>query len=325
VARRRIESLARTMIALALALAATACTRTAPTTASATHAPLPPANVPTTTTSTSAHSATPSDVPRSIAPPPSTIDGPSVAAARTESSSLAADDSRPIELVTVRVPGDRSVLVAPGTGALAIVYLHGRCGDPTAFGAWARAARELGTVVSLRGEVRCRDGERTRWSEDLVGLDRRIDAALRAVARQIAMPVDSAPRIAFGYSQGALRAEALAERFPDRYPRVVLAAGPRGPRPGGLGRARGVLLLGGELDVRAPLVDAARELDERHVRARFLELPGARHGEYGLEAARVLSEGLEWLLEDGPPESDGPASEPELAGRGLDTVRDEPH
>ncbi|HOU94337.1 MAG TPA: hypothetical protein PLU22_24970, partial [Polyangiaceae bacterium] len=40
------------------------------------------------------------------------------------------------------------------------------------------------------------------------------------------------------------------------------------------------------------------------LRARFFLLPGAAHGEYGRDGARVLHEALAWLLEE-PAADDG--------------------
>src|SRR5690606_31600613 len=102
--------------------------------------------------------------------------------------------------------------------------------------------------------------------------------------------------IVFGYSEGALRAEALLARYPERYAAGVLGGGPRAPRPGTLDRASSVLLLGGALDARAHLERAAEDLAARGRRVRFEVLPGARHGEYGPEAERVVGGGLRWIL-----------------------------
>ena len=204
-----------------------------------------------------------------------------------------------VMLDEVRVPRDKPVLVVRGRGSRVIVYLHGRCGEPERLRAWAAAASTFGTVIALRGEVRCRDGVRARWTEDVATIDRRITAAIRAVGANHPEPLDANARVVFGYSQGALRAESLASRFPERYPLVVLAAGPRGPRADALAKVRRAVVVAGELDVREPLAKGADELLLRGVPARYVELPGARHGEFGPEAVPRLEAALAWLVDAG--------------------------
>jgi pimeloyl-ACP methyl ester carboxylesterase len=204
-----------------------------------------------------------------------------------------------VMLDEVRVPRDKPVLVVRGRGSRVIVYLHGRCGEPERLRAWAAAASTFGTVIALRGEVRCRDGVRARWTEDVATIDRRITAAIRAVGANHPEPLDANARVVFGYSQGALRAESLASRFPERYPLVVLAAGPRGPRADALAKVRRAVVVAGELDVRAPLAKGADELLRRGVPTRYVVLPGARHGEFGPEAVPRLEAALTWLVDAG--------------------------
>jgi predicted esterase len=204
-----------------------------------------------------------------------------------------------VVLEEVRVPRDKPVLVVRGRGSRVIAYLHGRCGEPERLRAWAAAASTFGTVIALRGDVRCRDGARARWTEDVAAIDRRITAAIRAVGANHPEPLDATARVVFGYSQGALRAESLASRFPDRYPLVVLAAGPRGPRVDALSKIRRAVVVAGELDVREPLAKGAEELLQRGVPTRYVELPGARHGEFGPDAVPRLEAALAWLLDAG--------------------------
>ena len=211
--------------------------------------------------------------------------------------------SAELVLEEVRVPRDKPVLVVRGEGSRVIVYLHGRCGEPERLRAWAAAASRVGTVIALRGEVRCRDGLRTRWTEDVGTVDRRITAAIRAVGATQSGPLDATSRIVFGYSQGALRAESLASRYPDRYPLVVLAAGPRGPRAEALAKVRRAVVVAGEFDVRDPLAKSADELADRGVPTRYVELPGARHGEFGPEAVPRLEAAFAWLVEPEDPAS----------------------
>jgi predicted esterase len=200
----------------------------------------------------------------------------------------------------VRVPGDRSVEVAFGAigDRRVIVYLHGVCGRIEAFRAWERAAVEHGTVVALRGDEPCEGTGRFRWGPDVAHIDARVRAAVRAVAVARGEPLDDAAVTVIGYSQGSLRAAALARRFPDRYRRVVLAAAPTTPSPAGLSGARTALVAGG-LDRRQHLFEASRAFRAAGIAASYFELPGARHGEYGPDGERAMGEVLAWLDGDG--------------------------
>ncbi|NUP08993.1 MAG: hypothetical protein HOW73_23330 [Polyangiaceae bacterium] len=205
-------------------------------------------------------------------------------------------ESEAVEVVSVDVKGDRPLLVVRGEGRTPIVYLHGRCGDPTAFKAWAHTGRRFGTIVSLTGDKKCKHSTRTQWSEDTAALDRRVTKALAAVEKELGIELDKDRRIVVGYSQGSLKAEALAARFPKRYPRAVLIAGPRAPRDGALRKTESVLLMAGDRDARDHLREAVRKLGKQHTPAKYVELPGARHGEYGNDAERTMDEALNWLV-----------------------------
>ena len=92
------------------------------------------------------------------------------------------------EPITVRVGYEKAAWVLPGIGERAeraLIYLHGRCGDPKAFLTWPRAARAHGTIVSLVGDQACADGHRFKWSGDVVGLDRRVARTLAQLDQQL--------------------------------------------------------------------------------------------------------------------------------------------
>lgn len=234
-------------------------------------------------------------VPRAREP---TAKGPGDDQAEPEGSPDAPAEPRDttVRTVEVNVPGDAPVLAVPGDTPTPIVYLHGKCGDPTAFLAWARVGARFGTILSLRGDIRCKGSARSRWTEDTAKLDRRITKAIGAARSELGLELDAARRIVVGYSQGALRAESLSTRFPARYPQAVLIAGPRAPRPTSLRASESVLFVAGDHDARGHLVEAAQKLEQAGRRARFLELPDARHGEYGSAPETVFSEGLGWLV-----------------------------
>ncbi len=221
---------------------------------------------------------------------------PAAGPASAGESTAATPHDAPLEVESVRVPGDRSVYVV-GAGApvpRAIVYLHGKCGDPLAFRPWAAAASRHGTLVSIQGDVPCDNGRR-RWSHDLALAQRRIDAALEAVSSARGVRLDARALTAIGYSEGAIRVEQLARRSPDRYPHVILAAGPVAPRATGLERAR-IVVLAGARDRREHLREAADAMAKAGLPVTFMLLPRAAHGDYGPEGERVMDAALEWLM-----------------------------
>ncbi|HTJ81692.1 MAG TPA: hypothetical protein VL400_08195 [Polyangiaceae bacterium] len=241
--------------------------------------------------------AAPSERPdAAAAPPPSSAEGSTNAApapATVSGDAPTAPDELRVE--TLKPRGDRKVLVVPGETRTAIVYLHGRCGDPTAFEAWAPAGRKFGTILSLEGDVKCKGG-RTKWAGDVARLDARITAAIAQARAELGLDIAEEPRVVVGYSQGSLRAEALATRFPKRYPRAVLIAGPRAPKDTSLGSTEAVLFLVGDHDVRGPLHEAAEKLEAHGKNARYLELKDARHGDYGSSPLPTVTEGFDWLF-----------------------------
>lgn len=207
----------------------------------------------------------------------------------------------PVAPVTLEIPRDKKVYVVFGRpgNAHVFVYLHGKCGDPLAFRAFMQILPARGTLVAMRGDIKCEGGQ-PNWSDDIMLLDKRIKKALDVVEEARGEPLDKDHLVAIGYSAGALRAESLSTRYPERYPRVVLIGGPRAPKPGNLGKTERILLMAGSLDVRKPLRDAAADYVKAGRTARFVEIPGAKHGEYGPEAEAIMSDGLDWIAANDP-------------------------
>lgn len=205
----------------------------------------------------------------------------------------------------VEVPGDKAVYVAdapPGVDGV-IVYLHGVCGDALAFRAFERAALRFGSVVSLQGDDACDTPGRFRWGIDVKHQQRRIKQALDAVAARRGAPLDRSRVVLMGYSQGALRVEALGVAFPAEYPRLVAIAGPRAPHLDAFRRSQSIALVAGAWDIRSHLQEGAAKLVRRGIRAEYAELPRARHGQYGPDAERVLGDVLDWLYSAPAPPS----------------------
>jgi predicted esterase len=206
--------------------------------------------------------------------------------------------------VTLRVPADKTVQVLHGVpgdpGRQVLVYLHGRCGDVHAFRSWASAAMAHGTLIALLGDVRCKGSTRFRWGDDVGQIHRRILAAIGAVGAARGEPLNTASLTVIGYSEGALKAEALVRRYPSIYRRALLIAGPRAPASDSL-KARGAaVIIAGARDRRDHLREAARGMERSGQLVTYMELPEARHGDYGPEGARVMGEALRWVSDKAP-------------------------
>lgn len=203
------------------------------------------------------------------------------------------------ELATVPVDGDRPAFVVHGApdDTRVLVYLHGRCGDPHAgIRAFAEQVSGWGTLVSVQADLSCPDRKgRWRWSGDVEKAARRVDAAIDAVSRARRRPLDAAGRTLIGYSEGALRAESIAKRHPDRYPRAVLLASPRAPEGSSFTRASRVALVMGQLDAQAEMRAGDEHLAQAGVPHRLFTLAGARHGTYGSDAQRAMGAVFAWL------------------------------
>jgi predicted esterase len=200
---------------------------------------------------------------------------------------------------TVRIPHDLPAYVLPARSPSreVIVYLHGRCGNPLAgIEAFGEAASARATTISVQADIPCRKNPRLhRWGTDLRHIEQRIRAAVETVAQSEGRTLDSSAMTIIGYSEGALRAESLAKRFPDEFPRVVLIASPVRPTPDGFLAEHFVATLVGTLDAQGPMREGTRLLQGAGLRVRFFSLPGARHGQYGPQGNQVLEEVFDWI------------------------------
>lgn len=205
---------------------------------------------------------------------------------------------------TIQVPKDQPVFVVPGdTGKRSvIVYLHGRCGDPLAgINAFPEASSQRGTMISVQADEPCPNNpQRRRWGADLRAIQTRIDAAISAVAAQREGGLDTSELTLIGYSEGALRAEQIAKKYPSRYPRVVVIGSPVTPSATSFANVKAVITMVGELDRQDLMRAGYADIEKSGKPVRFMQLPGVGHGKYGADGNRVLDEAFTWLFQQAP-------------------------
>jgi len=212
---------------------------------------------------------------------------------------LDAGSDRPIRVLPAQSPGRR-----------VLVYLHGYCGDVNAVGAFVPAAAAHGTLIALLGDQPCKDKPgRFKWSTDTHALDQRIVRAIRLVNHAHQWDLDSSDVTLFGYSQGAVRAEALARYYAKRYPRVILGGPPRRLKVEHFKHVQAIAVFGGELENTSDMLGGAQDLIAAGFRARFFLLPSVDHGDFGGELAGnlALSEIFEFLATPEPEPEPEPA------------------
>jgi predicted esterase len=196
----------------------------------------------------------------------------------------------------VEVPGDRPLYLLPGNDGdtRLIVYLHGMCGDVAAADYFREAVRAHGSLLALRGDTHCA-GDRFKWRDDSATILERIKSGLKRVNDVNGTALTLQGALLFGYSQGADRAEKLAARFPQIFPRVVLGGPPVPPSPLKLAHLRRVAVLGGELETTENMRLGAEAVRASGITCRFFTLDCAYHGYYGTHAEQQLLEVLVWV------------------------------
>jgi hypothetical protein len=230
------------------------------------------------------------------APAPGTAAAPALADAGSDAAVVPSHPPvTPPSYALVDAGFDKPVRVLPAAtpGPRALVYLHGYCGDVNAVGAFVPAAAAHGTLIALLGDQPCQNKPgRFKWSNDIRGLDARIQRAVRLVNRAQGLHLDPHDITLFGYSQGAVRAESLARFYASHYPRVILGGPPRRPKPVHFSRVRAIAVFGGELEDTRDMLGGADDLAAAGFHARFFLLPGVDHGDFGgeLEGNRALGE-----------------------------------
>ena len=202
----------------------------------------------------------------------------------------------PVETRIVAVANDLEVFHVAATrtaspaSAPRAVFLHGACVHGLGYlQAFAFAAASRVSTIALQGDRHC-SGIFRSWSSDVTRADRRIADEFRAVGD--VRPLEDI--VLIGYSQGALIAQRLAQRFPARYPRLILIGQPGGPNARALRRARAVVAMSGTRDNPATMRAGARDLTRIGVPATFISIPGATHGQLG-DANALMAQALDWL------------------------------
>lgn len=204
----------------------------------------------------------------------------------------------PGELTSVPIPGYRPATVVHGGAqtSIAMVYLHGVCGQVSRIRDWSKAASDFVTTIAPLGNKACPDSKsRFSWNQDIELIDDYIGRALDAVATTRNGLLDTSAVVVFGYSQGASRAERLAERFPERYRWVILGGPPRPPVFERFEKVAGLALLVGTEEHQESLAELARDFTQQGVRTHFDQFAGVGHGFFGESSPEVMRRTLTWL------------------------------
>lgn len=186
----------------------------------------------------------------------------------------------PARVFSLAVPGDRPAMVVDGHEANApkIVFLPGMCSNAAGYlGTFPEAARAAGGVLALDGDEPC-PGVRNfyTFSWDAEKQRRRIEAALARAGT-----ASDAPITLIGYSQGAVFAEKLAAKYPERFRKIVLIGAPTDPSARHFAASEAFVAMSCTLDVRARMKKAAQEVAASGVPATYVEMPGCAHGAVG--------------------------------------------
>lgn len=186
-----------------------------------------------------------------------------------------------------------------------LVFIHGICGHGLGYAqSFTRSAARHGTLIAPQGDRPCDGTPLAKWSLDTDALDERIVASFRALG--FVDPI--ADVTAIGYSQGANRAESLARKWPARYTRLILIAGPTKVLPYGLG-VRSAVMMAGTLDRQDLMQASSKAFIAAGRRARYLPLPNARHGAMGDNPEATMGTALDWLYAQPPAPEAGTASD----------------
>jgi predicted esterase len=183
-------------------------------------------------------------------------------------------------------------------GTSRMVFLHGMCGHALGYAqSFQWNAAKKGTLIAPQGDRSC-GGPWSMWSGDLDALDARIVGAFRALGHED--PIDDV--LVIGYSQGAVRAEGLARKWPKRYTRLILMAGPTAPSPRGLSSLRALVTMAGERDRQDLMKATSRAMSAAGIPSTFMVIPQATHGAMGPTPEKTMGLALDWLWDHQKPD-----------------------
>jgi pimeloyl-ACP methyl ester carboxylesterase len=201
-----------------------------------------------------------------------------------------------VERVAVDHDSPAFVVRADPEAAPRLAFLPGVCSNAYAYLlSFPEAARAHGGVVAIDGDRPCVGAPGFRsFSWDAKVQDARISRALQAASPGSLSGSSSGPVTLVGYSAGAGIGEQMAERWPERYRRLVLIGAPSDPSVRRLAQAEAVVTMSCARDVPGRMKSAAQRLRAAGVPATYIEMPGCTHGMLG-EAEARLGEAFRWL------------------------------
>jgi pimeloyl-ACP methyl ester carboxylesterase len=172
-----------------------------------------------------------------------------------------------------------------------LVFLHGMCGHGLGYAqAFQFSAAKVGTLIAPQGDVSC-GGVWSKWSSNLAALDARIVATFRALGDDSALD----DVWIFGMSQGATRAVALVQKYPERYTHLVSMDAPTALKRGNWAKLRAAVMMAGERDRQDLMRESERALRASGVPTLFLVIPEAGHGAMGPTPEKTMGEALRFL------------------------------
>lgn len=205
----------------------------------------------------------------------------------------------------VPIPGYRAAFVVHGEAGVtrAMVYLHGVCGNVDKIRDWTEQASHHVTTIAIYGNKACpTSSSRFSWNQDIEFVHQLVQNTLAEVAKTRDGQLDVSRVVVFGYSQGASRAERLAERHPTHYPWVILGGPPSTPRLEHLGGLQRLAILVGSEERQEHLADVAAAFTANGLPTHFDVFAGAVHGVFGRSSPDVMDRTLRWLLDDARPQ-----------------------
>jgi pimeloyl-ACP methyl ester carboxylesterase len=171
------------------------------------------------------------------------------------------------------------------------VFLHGLCGHPQAYlDSFPNSAARYGAFIAPNGDAPCNGAYRS-WTGKTDLLDVQITEGL-AKAGVKGEPIDVT---LVGYSMGGTRALVLAQKWPERYTKLILMGTPDTPSPRGLSKVKSAVMMAGTRDRSDKMKAGVRAFEKAGIPSIFMTLPGAAHGEMGPEAERAMGEALDWV------------------------------